>query len=377
MQKKNRENAFRAIWIFYILIAFEILYMISPFALYYYSLYGKGLNFLNDRPATSWLTAFFLPHIARTSLSLLNISKDIGWGLAIAGFSAFCIGAGQIYYSKLVKKQAVTGGIYNIIRHPQYVSLSVCSFGLLLVWPRYIVLIMFMSMLFAYYFLAKREEQECEEKFGRSYAEYKNRTRMFLPFPLPFNRSLRLPESRFKRHVIVVTVYVIVITSSIGLANLLKKYAVQNLYTSYSANAAAISLGKIEKERFEKIIAIAANDSEVQARIIAAGAPASEKFLNYVLPAEWYFPDIPMNDRENRIEHYSPANYDGNLYKILFMHAVLKPNAPNTQGRALILNTIQRRPIIEVEVSLRENKVVRIDNPPPTVRWGAIPTPLF
>ncbi len=376
-EQKPHKKSFWAIWIFYFLIAFEIIYMISPFAIYYYSVYGRGLNFLNNSPVTSWLTGFFLPHIAKTSFFVLNIYKDIGWALAIFGFSAFCFGACQIYYSKLAKKQAVTGGIYNFIRHPQYVSLSVCSFGLLLVWPRYVVLIMFISMLFAYYFLAKAEEKECEEKFGKSYIEYKNKTHMFLPLSLPFGKSPQLPESGIKRYVAIISVYLVAIMFSIGLADLFKCYSVKNLYTSYSKNSATISLGKIEKERFEKIIEIALKDSDVQKRLIVSRNKSGIKLLNYVLPSEWYFPDIPMNDMKKIGEHYSPENYDRNLYKILFMRAMLKPDSTDPEGDNLILNTIKRNPVIEVEVSLNQDKVIHIEKPPPSVRWGDIPTPLF
>ena len=377
MTEKKPHNAFRALWIFYLLIAFEIVYMITPFGLYYYSVYGKGLNFLNNSPVTSWLAGFFLPHFAKTSNLVLNVYKAVGWSLAIAGFFAFCIGAGQIYYSKLAKKQAVTGGIYNFIRHPQYVSLSICSFGLLLVWPRYIVLIMFITMLFAYYFLAQAEEKECEAKFGRSYEEYMNRTRMFLPFTLPFSTALHLPASGMKRHVTILAMYLIIITASLGLANLLKAYSINNLYTLYSAGSATISLDKIEKDRLEKIIEIALKDGNVQKMLPAAINDRGGKFLNYVLPADWFFPDIPMKDARNIGEHYSPNDYDRDLFKILFMRAILKQGSTDPEGKALILNTVKRKPIIEVEVSLNQNRVVRIDNPSPTVIWGDIPTPLF
>ncbi len=375
--KKSGTKAFTAIWIFYVLIAFEIIYMISPFAIYYYSIYGKGLNFLNDRPITSWLTGFFLPHIAESSFPPFNVFKDIGWTLALAGFAAFCVAAAQIYYAKLARKQAVTGGIYNLIRHPQYVSLSICSLGLLLVWPRYIVLIMFISMLFAYYFLAKAEERECEEKFGRSYTDYKNRTHMFVPINLPSLKPLRLPESGVKRYSMIIVIYAAAAASSIGLAGQLKDYSIQKLYASYSANAATISLGKIEKDIFEKILEIALKDGNVQKRLASAGSNQSAKYLNYVLPSEWFFPDIPMRNAKNVREHYSPGNYDKKMYKILFMHAVLASKSEGVEGSRLILSTVRREPVVEVEVSLKESRVIRIEDPPQTVRWGDIPTPIF
>jgi protein-S-isoprenylcysteine O-methyltransferase Ste14 len=100
------KRTFWAVAILYVLIAFEFFYMASPFAIYFYSVYGPGLSFINNTPALAWLSSVFLPHIVvETSSVLLNY--------------------------KLARKGAVTGGIYNFIRHPQYVSLAICSFGLL------------------------------------------------------------------------------------------------------------------------------------------------------------------------------------------------------------------------------------------------------
>jgi hypothetical protein len=42
-----------AVWLFYVAIVFEILYMVSPFALYYYSAYGLWLKMFHQ---SSWTT---------------------------------------------------------------------------------------------------------------------------------------------------------------------------------------------------------------------------------------------------------------------------------------------------------------------------------
>jgi hypothetical protein len=47
----------------YALIALEIIIMVSPFAFYFYSIYGPFLKGLYAFPPTRWLTAFVLPHI--------------------------------------------------------------------------------------------------------------------------------------------------------------------------------------------------------------------------------------------------------------------------------------------------------------------------
>ena len=160
-------------------------------------MYAPGLNWLNNNPLLAWLSSFFLPHIVvETASPLVNLHNIVGGVLAAGGLLAFCVGASQVYYHKLARKGAVTGGIYNFIRHPQYAALIVSGFGMLLLWPRHMALIMFVAMLFVYYFLARVEERECEEKFGPSYMDYKNKTHMFLPFRAPLTDKLPgLPAS--------------------------------------------------------------------------------------------------------------------------------------------------------------------------------------
>ena len=118
-------RTFWTITAFYLLIAFEFFYMASPFAMYFYSVYGPGLKFINDNAALAWLSSTFLPHIVvETSSVLVNLHNIVGGLLVAVGFLGFCVCAIQIYYSKLTRKKAVTGGVYNFIRHPQYLLLS-------------------------------------------------------------------------------------------------------------------------------------------------------------------------------------------------------------------------------------------------------------
>jgi hypothetical protein len=53
MPTDNTENRLfkKYFWIgsaFYLLIGFEFFYMVSPFAVYFYSVYGPGLTFINS-----------------------------------------------------------------------------------------------------------------------------------------------------------------------------------------------------------------------------------------------------------------------------------------------------------------------------------------
>ena len=151
-----------SVTLFYLLIGLEIVIMISPFAGYFYTGYGPLLNFLYGFKATSWLTGFFLPHAVIAKNDLLNFLNALGRSLFSFGLIAFLIGAVQIYSSKIRRKGVVSSILYRWVRHPQYLFLAISGLGLLLFWPRFIILILYISMLFVYYILAKNGKRlEC------------------------------------------------------------------------------------------------------------------------------------------------------------------------------------------------------------------------
>jgi protein-S-isoprenylcysteine O-methyltransferase Ste14 len=131
--------------IFYLLIGLEIIIMISPFAAYFYAGYGPLLNVLYAFPATAWLTGFFLPHAVVSKSSVLNFVNGMGRTLFSLGILAFLIGAFQVYSAKFRRKGVVTGILYRWIRHPQYLFLAIAGLGLLLFWPRFFILILYVS----------------------------------------------------------------------------------------------------------------------------------------------------------------------------------------------------------------------------------------
>jgi protein-S-isoprenylcysteine O-methyltransferase Ste14 len=377
-QKIYGKSAFWTIAVFYMLVAFEFFYMASPFAIYFYSVYKPGLNVINNSPGFAWLVSFFLPHIVTdTSSPLINNVGIIGAVLAGIGLLAFCIGAGQVYYYKLTRMGAVTGGIYNYIRHPQYVSLVICSFGLLLLWPRYLALIMFVTITFAYYILARIEEKECEKKFGMTYLEYKNRTNMFIPFRLPsVNNSHFILRSKSSKIFAFSGLFLVVMTLSLVLARLFQHKSIDSLYTSYSKDADYISLCRIEPGSLNDIIKIACENKEVASRIDSAGIGPDSKFLNYVLPAGWYVSEIPMNPVSDAGCHSTSSGFKKSIYKIVFTKAHLLVNR-DFQGKDIILHTAMKTPVVEVWVDLETKKVVAIKNPPQKINYQNIPVPVY
>ncbi|MDR2870149.1 MAG: isoprenylcysteine carboxylmethyltransferase family protein [Deferribacteraceae bacterium] len=366
------KKTFFAVLAFYLLIAFEMLYMAGPFAMYFYGVYSPVLNFFNQNAALSALNSFFMPHIAReTSSVIINLHEYVGGTLAIFGFVAFLWGACQIYYSKFARKGAVTGGIYNYIRHPQYSSFAICGLGMLIVWPRVINLLMFVSMLFVYYILAKAEERECEAKFGESYLSYKAQTRMFIPFNLPF-RLPELPKARGKRALDLLIMYICAIAAAFALSYGVTMHSINSLYAVYTEDSATMSLAEIETSKLEQIMAIANAefDQSVAHRLNAGGV----KMLNYVLPAEWYAAEVAMNDGAVEGGHVQPADYDHSKYKVIFTAVDCWNDA---SGKDILLSVKLRQPLAELWVDLDKQAVTKVLDIPEGYMYQGIPVAVY
>src|SRR2546425_12944241 len=68
----------------YLFITLEMLFMVTPFALYYYAVYSPLFARPFSLPATAWLPAFFLPHLSTEVLP------------SIGGFFFFFCGVGLV-----------------------------------------------------------------------------------------------------------------------------------------------------------------------------------------------------------------------------------------------------------------------------------------
>ena len=375
MKTKNTvvKGTFWSAVAFYVIIGFEFLYMASPFAVYFYSVYAPALNFFNDNAALSWLNSFFLPHaVVSTSSAFINALTAAGTVLAITGFLAFVVGACQVYYSKLARKGVVTGGIYNIVRHPQYTSFIVCSLGLLIMWPRFIGAIMFVTMVFAYYLLAKVEEKECAAKFGQSYIDYKNKTSMFFPFRIIPLSKLRLPESRKSKVLVLLATYCITLLVALGAASGLQVMSINSLHSTSTNNGVNISVGKMSEENINKTMNIVNADDRVIS--ILAEHDDNAMYINYILPTTWFVPEIPMNGGRGQ-GHASPGNFDPNHFKVIITKVNLRNNDIALTSN-LLTNVHTLEAVAEVWVDISEQRVTRLLDML-DVKYEGIPVAIF
>jgi protein-S-isoprenylcysteine O-methyltransferase Ste14 len=363
------------VWIVYVATVFEILFMISPFALYYYAAYGPSLNALHRSPWTSWLTDFLLPHFSYTSSPLVNALPDLGSPLIAAGVVLFVLGFVQVYGAKIRGLGLVTGGLYRHARHPQYVGLALVGLGAFLVWPRVLVLVAYVTMLFLYGRLAAWEETRCLARFGEAYRAYQRRTGMFLPRPLP--RLIPWPAAGERR--VRAALWLVVVAASVGIGYQVRDYALRHLSAFYTEDMAVLSPARLSAAALRTAVQVAASGAEVRDQIGPSGPGA--KLLVYVLPEAWRIPDLPLDTPSSAAHpsthrgHHVPFDFDPARYRVLFTR--VRSHAPDAGGAAIVKKAYGREPIVVVRVNIQTGAITGIETPPPHVLWGDISTPLF
>ncbi len=367
-----------AVWGFYLVIVLEFLFMISPVALHFYASYGPVLNFLHRSPWTSWLTGFFLPHFSATSSPLINSLRPLGFGLAGLGLLGFGIAALQVYGSKLLRRGPVTGGAYRLVRHPQYLALAVLGLGVLLIWPRFLVLISYITMLFLYVALAVLEEQECLSKHGEPYSRYLATTGRILPRSLAAWIPGGSPSDPRLRLAPTLGLYALAVAASLLAAVGLRGHSLARVSAFFEPDRAVLSPARLSTDELHAAYETAIADPRVGRRLAAAAEPG--RFIIYVVPEAWHLPDLPLHPIEQILEerrggHTTPSDFDRSMYKVLFTRARL--HAGEFEGPAIVARAHGRDPLALVHVDISRRAVTRLEEPPPHVVWGDIPTPMI
>ena len=358
-------NFFSLGWVLNLLIVFEILFMISPFALYYYSGYSHFLNIIGNSEYTYWLTSFFLPHFDESSVWVLNAAGEIGEWLFMAGLIMFVIAAAQIYYSKFTGRNAVTSGLYRLTRHPQYIAFVVMGVGLLMVWPRILVLAAYVTMLFAYYLLAKKEERDCSRKYGAAYDNYITEA----------NRQSRINRILFGDYPRwgVILGYGVMLTVSILTVFGIRNWSLTTIPVVYTRNSATIAVLPMSDTNMNHILSITEQSEEI--RMIKCDT--TNYFLNYIIPAEWRLADLPMETYTDGEEgHILPEDISRKEFKVLYTKALIH-SKDNMTEQDILKRTYGREPVVLFRVNIETNEIISVGQPPAHVLWGDIPTPIF
>jgi protein-S-isoprenylcysteine O-methyltransferase Ste14 len=384
--KKFHKKASRSVvWVVYIVIMFEMIYMSTPFAIFFYSVYRLPLQFLNESSATSWLVQNIFPHFTQTNSVVINSLLYTSWPLMGIGLAMFLISFMHLYWAKFRKKGVVAAGLYRFIRHPQYVAWSIFGLGIAIFWSRMIVILMYISMLFVYYFLAKSEERKCMRKYGDSYRSYYQKTGRFLPRinkNIPDHPREILPPKGVKRIGALMAVYLLAMLCTSALGLFIRSYSLSKISSGVWDSAAVISTAPMGKSQMTKIVSLAVNDTDTKHRLGQIIDPANTRQLIYIVPLEWKIPELAMESEQagqrhhgfNPTNHMNPTDFDRNLYQVLFSKAGVDDGV---QGKNIISTARYQKPLLLVKLNLQTNRVIGIETPPAQGKYADVPVPIF
>jgi protein-S-isoprenylcysteine O-methyltransferase Ste14 len=289
--------------IFFFVMAFEVMIMISPFAFFFYSVFSPVFNFLGAHAATRWATLFFLPHMILPPTLFLQGLRVAGSVLFLLGLATFTVCALQVYLGKIFRWGIADKGLYRYIRHPQYLALGLWGIGMAILWPRFIVLATLAVMFVLYYFLAKDEERRMLGRYDVSYQHYMDTTGMFLP------RFLSAPFAALGRRLFPTTaikylaIPSLIVTLVMGSGFLLREISLRSLSLASSGNLTLVPIlpedSGLDRQILTEIIAAAA----------AGEAPFLKKdksYLGYVMPADYIMQGMiaDTGDRAHLFKHH-------------------------------------------------------------------------
>ncbi len=363
-------------WLLYTLIVLEILFMVSPFAAYYYSIYATPLNALQESTHAAWLTMYLLPHFTYSDSWLANGLILISWPLILTGIVLFVFGFCQIYWSKITRKGTVDVGLYRHIRHPQYVALAMIGLGASLYWSRFIVVITFVSMLCLYYRLARLEERICLEKFGQPYRDYLDRTGMFLPRSWEARLRLvdwRLSDNAWVRGFVFAGVYIVVLAATIAVSHLLRSHVVNSLQTEIGESRVTVFLAPVDSRTRAAVV-----------RLLAAASMPGD--IAYVAPSSWQVPELGlkrsseslpgggMDELLHPTTHGNSLSYDGDRLNVVLAEA--RYARGEAVGIARFSRALSARPVEFLALDTVAGKIIERGRASEG-KWAGIPVPTF
>jgi len=365
-------------WALYTVIVLEILFMVSPFAAFYYSIYASPLNALQSIPSMAWLTYYLLPHFSYSESQIANGLILASWPLILAGLLLFILGFCQIYWAKFTGRGAVEVGLYRYIRHPQYLALAIVGLGTALFWSRYIVVFAYVTMLFLYYALARLEEERCLKKFGDTYGRYMERTGMFWPPSIESawrQLDIGLPGGRRSRIVSWIVVYVVVLIGITAGGAALRTHVIESLVTHSNDDRTILFLAPLEEDQ----------QSQVETLVAQYMPEVLPKALAYVAPISWRIPELGLigTERNSPSEsqelmhpttHGNPLPSSVDRVQVLVAEPIL--DSVDVTGLQILARTTRIVPKQVLYLDLEANRLVNTVKPKPGP-WASIPVPTF
>jgi len=389
---KQSKAVFHGAIVLYFIIALEFLIMISPFAGFFYSVFNPLLVAADKYPATRWLSSFFLPHMVVPPDALLRFIRVMGSVLFVLGTTVFFVCAVQVYAHKLLKKGAALKGLYSLFRHPQYLALGVAGLGLSILWPRFLVLVLWLVMILLYYLLAADEERRMLKAYPETYASYMEKTGMFLPKRI---ERLVMPRSMVGR----AASFALIAVLALGGAFALRAYTVAQLPLWTDANVVALAVNPDDVMMMEHRLPDILSLPEVRARV-----KGGQRYLVYFLPPNYIMQGLIADTggewRLYKQHHTVQMITDWILHPFGHltegghtMHSASGPAMASREERRLVFVTIsgapdqqpldafaigaERSPQFMLDVDVHTLTIRDVKDLPKDTAWADVPTPVF
>jgi protein-S-isoprenylcysteine O-methyltransferase Ste14 len=394
------------------IVALEIVIMISPFAFFFYAVFNPFLLTLNQSSVTRWLTAFFLPHMIVPSNNILVFIRILGSVFFVAGLFAFLVCAAQVYLGKLLKQGTATKGLYVFVRHPQYVSLAVAALGLAIMWPRFLTLFLLAVMLLLYYILAKDEERRMMNRFGDRYADYMNRTGMFVPRAIEkvFLKNANPPKALGRGRVGLIFLGLVIVI--VGSGFILRVYTVHHLPIEQVASVDVITITPEDSTTVHELLPAVLADSIVVAKLKLFQGNAGHRLLAYFIPLDYVMQGMIANTGDEwklfeqhktvgmiteyilhpfahltggHAHHMDMANmkHGPEMYalpamkrRVIFIDISSDHHELKSPRDDFAIN-VKRVPLFFVDVHLHTAEILQVHNTATGSGWGTVPTPMF
>jgi hypothetical protein len=325
----------------------------------------------------------------------LKFIRIMGSVLFVLGMTTFFVCAFQVYTHKFLRKGTALKGLYSIIRHPQYVGLGIAGIGLSILWPRFLVLVLWLVMILLYYFLSKDEEKRMLKQYPDTYKPYMERTGMFLP--QQFERIV-FPEKAGGRF----AVFMLVAVLTTGGAFFVRDYTVRHLPLWKDSRIAALAIIPDDTRKMEHRMPDILNMQEVKSKL-----KEGEHYLVYFLPPnyimqgliadtggdwklykqhhtfsmiiDWIFHPFSHLTEGHHVMHGAPghAGHDmgsGIVRRLVFLKIV---DVPIDKPYDMLSINAKRVPQFMLDVEVHNLQLLDIKDLPEDTGWGTVPTPVF
>ena len=382
----RKKIASRVVVLFYALIMMEGILMAGPFGLLLYSFYDPFLEVARQSVWTAWVAAFFLPQsVYETSSTLIEFIRWKGQYLFYVGLIGFFAFAGQLYWAKIRRKGMVNNFVYSYIRHPQYLFFILSGVGLLFIWPRMMMLVLFTIMSIFYYYLAKFEESRMQATYPE-YSDYIKKTAMFIPGNLGgkiFNLLFGwIPNHKVAHLITIVAIVIIIFGGAIGLRNL----TIANISTTKipEKNIMAISIFPHTEQYLRDAVYKTIVPDVVQKALSDQG---NVSFTAHVLPRNYgmlgKFVEVDAQFRAEFAERFKNRSSiiewlwgtESDEVKVV-ISKIDKPDKEFVPLKEIMDMSAKMTPVLHADLNLATGEVINVTMTS-TTYYGDVPQPIF